>query len=152
VGRRTVDIPGEPTAWERGATKAELIERIHELEERLENYVGQPTRELRRSADLNKANRIPDGWLHKQDAGHAAHPGFENCEDATHYENPDKGSWADRMEQQWADKVNAADPDTEKPPKVWGDGVHDDTAAIQWHVDRGLPYIQRSPDRTSDDR
>lgn len=44
--------------------------------------------ELEKAADLNKAERIPDGWLHKQDAGHAAHPGFENCEDATHYENP----------------------------------------------------------------
>lgn len=21
------------------------------------------------------------------------------------------------------------------PPKLWGDGIHDDTAAIQWHLD-----------------
>jgi len=30
--------------------------------------------------------RYPLIERHKQDAGMAAHPGFENCEDPTHYE------------------------------------------------------------------
>ena len=25
-------------------------------------------------------------------------------------------------------------------PKLWGDGVHDDTAALQWRADRAKPY------------
>jgi len=34
---------------------------------------------------------------HRQDAGMAAHPGFENCEDESHFECPDCGS-PDRSE------------------------------------------------------
>ena len=26
----------------------------------------------------------------------------------------------------------------ETPPKLYGDGVHDDTDAVQWYLDRGL--------------
>lgn len=29
------------------------------------------------------------------------------------------------------------------PPQIWGDGIHDDTAALQWVLDRPSPHIVR---------
>lgn len=28
-----------------------------------------------------------------------------------------------------------------RAPKLWGDGIHDDTAALQWRVDHGPPVV-----------
>lgn len=32
-----------------------------------------------------------------------------------------------------------------RPPKLWGDGIHDDTEALQWLADHAKPYAAAVP-------
>lgn len=54
---------------------------------------------------------------------------------------------ADRLG--WTRKLFAAWGNTNIPPKLWCDGIHDDTAAIQWYIDHAQSLSITGPCRIS---